>query len=584
MKRIFALTAALLGAALAGPADNSLVIGTSQEPPNIYDPWSTNNLAITAEINNWLGDGLIYPDNNGKVVAGIASKVPTSKNGGYKEVKKNGKIISNSLTFDINPKAKWSDGKPITVKDVQFWFKVQNDETTPAASRDPWDRATIKKHSDKKFTITFKPPFLFANTHAGSPSIAPSHIMESKWNSFKKSVKGKKGEAANEAWKKFISQFTTSKGLPKVVSGPFKVKSWSAGSSLVLERNKNHWRTPTGGADKYLQKVTYRFIPDTNTLKINMLSGQLDALSSIGIDFSQAIDLAKNKKFDTFFVPGAIWEHIDVNTRSPQGKKLGLDDKRVRQALLYAIDREKLVQALFNGKQPVSHSWVSTLADVYKKNLTPYKYNPEKAKKLLAAAGWKAGKGGILEKDGQKFKIRFSTTASNKVRERVQQILQAQWKKVGIQVDIQNYPPSVYFGPDFLPKGEEGKWDLAMYAWISDPTREEGNLFKGEAIPNKDNGFSGQNNSGWENAKYDKAQLAAQTEFNTAKRAKLFDTMQTVWAKEVPSIPLYNRSNPYSRAKGLVNYTFSAVTQYPTWDAYHIGWSKKGAKEFHKQK
>lgn len=583
MKKILALTAALLGAALAGPADNSLTIGTSQEPPNIYDPWNTNNLAVTAEINNWLSDSLMYLDNDGKLRAGIAKTIPTAKNGGYKVNKKNGKVISNSLTFTINPKAKWSDGKAITSNDFQFWLKVYKDKSTPVPDRSPWEDATIKAKNSKTFTITFKPPYLFAEK-AGNPSLAPAHVMEKQWNSFKKTVKGKDGEAANEEWKKFISKFTTSNNMPKVVSGAFTVKSWSAGSNIVLQRNKNHWRKPAGGSDKYLQRVTYRFIPNTNTLKINMISGQIDALSSIGVDFAQAIDLAKNKKFDTFFVPGAIWEHIDINTRSKKAKDLGLDKPEVRQALLYAIDREALVKSQFAGKQPVAHSWVSPLAETYKKNLTPYKYDLKKARALLAKAGYKPGKDGIMERNGKKLEITFSTTAANVVRERVQQILQNQWKKAGIKVNIQNYPPSVYFGPDFLSKGEEGKWDLAMYAWISNPLFEEGDLFKGEGIPTKKNGYSGQNNAGWKSAQYDKSHAAAKTEFNRPKRKKLFDKMQTAWAKEVPAIPLYYRSNPYSRAKGLVNYTFSAFTQYPSWDAYRVGWSKKGAKEVHKQK
>ncbi|WP_135229705.1 peptide ABC transporter substrate-binding protein [Deinococcus fonticola] len=587
MKKMLALSAFLLGAAVAGPANNSLVIGTSQEPPNINDPWNTNNLVISSEINQWTSAGFIGLDNDGKPYADIATQVPTLANGGYKLTKNaQGKVTSNSLTYTIRPNAKWSDGTPITVADVEFWLKVQNDERVPVPDRYPYDNAKLTKKDDKTFTLTFNPPYLFAEL-AGAPGIAPSKAMKAAWDAFDKDTKGMKpGEALNDKWTAFIGKFTTSSGLPKVVAGPFKPTSWRAGNSLTLTRNTNYWRKPQGGESKYIQTVIYRFIPNTNTLKVNVLSGQLDALSTVGLTFDQGLDMQKRQgnKFITYFVPGGTWEHIDVNTRGQKAKDLNLDDARIRQALMYAMDRPAITKALFDSKQPVSHVFINPLSPVYKKNVQVYNFDPAKAKALFAAAGWKPGSDGILEKNGKKFSLSFSTTAGNAVRERVQQILQAQWKAVGVQVNIQNYPASVFFGPDMLSKGAEGKWDLAMYAWSANPVFEEGDLFKSDGIPTSANGYSGQNNPGWSNAEYDKLHKASQTEFDAAQRLKNFDRMQTLWANDVPSLPLYFRSNPYTQVKGLVNYDFTAFNLYPSWDAYRVGWASKGAVSAHTQK
>ncbi|GGI79448.1 peptide ABC transporter substrate-binding protein [Deinococcus wulumuqiensis] len=587
MKKLLALSALLLGAAVAGPANNSLIIGTSQEPPNIYDPWSTNNLAITAEINGWMGAGLMYMDNGGKMLADIATKVPTAANGGYKVTRNSaGKVTSNSLTFTIRPDAKWSDGRAITAADFEFWLKVINDDRVLVPDRDPWDKAKITRGAnDRTFTITFSPPYLFAEK-AGAPGLAPAHIMQSAWNAFDSATKGQKGDAVTEQWKRFIGQYTTSSNLPKVVAGPFKPTAWRPGNSLTLTRNPNYWRKPAGGESKYLKTVTYRFISNTNTLKVNVLSGQLDALATVGLSFDQALDMRarQGSKFQTYFVPGAIWEHVDINTRGQRSRDLGLNDERVRQALLLATDREGLTKALFQGRQPVSHTFVNPLSAVYNANVTKYPFNQARARQLLDAAGWKVGSDGIRAKGGKKMTLTFSTTAGNAVRERVQQILQAQWKAVGVQVNIQNYPASVFFGPDMLSKGEDGKWDLAMYAWVSNPLFEEGSLFKGEGIPTESNGYAGQNYSGWKSAEYDRLFTASQTEFNTTTRKANLAKMQSLWAADVPSLPLYFRSNPYTVANGLVNYTFSAYTQYPTWDAYRVGWSQKGAVRAHTQK
>ncbi len=585
MKKTLALTAFLLGAALAGPANNSLVVGTSQEPPNIYDPWNTNNLAITSEINGYMGAGLTYQDDNGDTKADIATRVPTLANGDYKVVKDSkGDVIRNSVTYTIRKDAKWSDGAPIKVADFQFWLKLENDDRVPVPSRDPWDRAKISVNDADTFTITFEPPYLFADQV--SPGLAPSHIMGAAWNAFDAKTKNEKdAKVTNEEWKKFISSFTTARNLPKVVAGPFKPTAWRTGNSLTMTRNPAYWNQPKN-PENYVQTVTYRFIPNTNTLKVNILSGQLDAVSAVGLTFDQGTDLARNErnKYKTYFVPGAVWEHIDINARGQRAKDLDLDDPRMRQALLYAIDRDALTKALFQGKQAVSNSWIGPVSKLYKKDVNDYNVNVARAKQLFAALGWTPGSDGVLQKGGKKLTLNFSTTAGNSTRERVQQILQAQWKAVGVQVNIQNYPASVIFGPDFLSKGESGKWDMAMYAWSNNPVFEEGNLWKSAGIPTAANGYSGQNNPGWSNAEYDKLYKQARVEFNQADRIKLFDRMQAIWNAEVPSLPLYFRVNVYTKVPGLVNYTFSAITQYPSWNAANIGWASKGAVEEYKQK
>ncbi|WP_019587372.1 peptide ABC transporter substrate-binding protein [Deinococcus apachensis] len=586
MKKILSLSAFLLGTALAGPANNSLVVGTSQEPPNVLDYWATNNLAISTEVNNYMAAALIGIDNEGDLYPEIAATVPTLANGGYKVVKNAaGDVVRNSVTYTIRPDAKWSDGRAITPADFQFWLKVQNDERVPVPDRDPWENAKITVADKDTFTITYDPPYLFADQV--SPSAAPAHIMNAAWNAFDAATKNQKdAKAVNEQWTKFIGQFTTSRNLPKVVSGPFRPTSWRPGNSLSMTRNPNYWRKPQGGEDKYVQTVTYRFIPNTNTLKVNVLSGQIDAVSSVGLTFDQALDLQRSarNKFNVYFVPGAVWEHIDVNTRSPKAKDLDLDDPRMRQALLLSIDRDALVKALFQGRQPVSNNFVNPLSRVYNENVRDYNLNVAQAKQLFTQLGWKPGSDGILEKGGKKLILSFGTTAGNTTRERVQQILQNQWKQVGVQVNIQNYPASVFFGPDFLSKGQEGKWDLAMYAWTANPIFEQGDLFKADGIPTAANGYSGQNYSGWNNAEYNRLHKQALTEFNLADRIKLMDRMQTLWSNEVPSLPLYFRANPYTKVPGLVNYTFSAYSLYPSWDAYRIGWASRGAVEVNKQK
>lgn len=328
-----------------------------------------------------------------------------------------------------------------------------------------------------------------------------------------------------------------------------------------------------------MQSIEFRFIPNTNTLKVNVLSGQIDALATVGLTMDQILDLEKvrNKKFVADYVFSGTFEQISVANMGERAKSVGLTDRRVRQALTYAIDRAALTKALFQGKQVPYNTWVNPYSPLYKKDVPAYGYDPNKAKALLAAAGWKPGADGILAKDGVKMSLNFTTTAGTKVRERVQQILQDAWKKIGVDVKIQNYPASVVFGNDFAKHADDGKWDLFMFAWGSDAIFEDGTLFATSEIPTKDNGYTGSNYEKYSNPAYDALWKKSMVEFDAAARAKLYAQMQTIWNEDLPMIPLYSRVDAITHASALVNYDFTGNSVVPSWNAYQIGWASRGA-------
>lgn len=580
LARLTALSALSLGLALAGAANNSLIIGASQEPANILDPWRSNNLGIATEINDFMTARLTYLDNNGNMQTEIATRVPTLANGDYKLTKDaSGKVIRNSVTYTIRKEAKWSDGAPITPKDFAFWLRVVQDERVPVPTRNPWSDAKITIQDADTFTITYDPPYLFADKT--NPSLAPAHIMEKAYNAFDTAAAKMDAAKAGDAWKAFINQFTTVNSMPKVASGAFKPGTWRVGNRFTMLRNPNYWRKPPGGEDKYVQTVQYRFIPNTNTLKVNVLSGQVDALSTVGLTLDQALALEKSQrnKYKVFYFSAGTFEQISVANMGERSKSLGLQDKRVKQALLYSIDRAALTKALFGGKQIPINTWVNPYSSLYKKDVRVYNYDPAKAKALFAEAGWKPGSDGTLEQGGKKMILNYTTTAGNTVRERVQQILQAQWKAVGVQVNIQNFPASVVFGNDFAKHADDGKWDMFMFAWGSDAILEDGTLFATSEIPSKDNGYTGSNYEKYSNPAYDALWKQSMVEFDSAARAKLYDKMQVIWNEDLPMLPLYSRMDSYTRLVGLVNYDFNGSSLTPAWNAYQIGWASRGAVE-----
>jgi peptide/nickel transport system substrate-binding protein len=273
---------------------------------------------------------------------------------------------------------------------------------------------------------------------------------------------------------------------------------------------------------------------------------------------------------------------------------LQLQDKRTRQALIFAMDRETVAEDLRGGTAKVTNNFVNSVASVYSEaGLTKYNYNPERSKQLLAALGWKAGSDGILERNvgGRtvKFVLEYVTTAGNAVRERDQQFYKDNFKRVGIDVRFNNAPSSVVFDDAFIAQASSGKWKgVFQFAYVQQPLTEDLGLYYCEDassktvkdnVPTKDNGFAGQNIGGWCNAAYDKLWDQARREFNPTERRKLLAEAQKIWNEELPAIPLYERTDLYTARKGLRNYTWNAATRYPSALAWQVGWSQNGQKE-----
>jgi len=610
MKRVKLLTlgiAVVVGLALAGPRTNSLVIGASQEPRVLGDAWAfVSSAAIASEIENFLWVGLEYIDINGKDQPLLATEVPTTENGRVKVTDVGDGKKRIDIHYTLRDDIYWSDGTPITSADVQFYYEVGKYPGAPVQDPSYWNRLKLTVQDERNFTVTYEPAY-FYDLVGSAIGIAPAHVMKGEWEKTKAEIAKldpeKDAAKITELFQGFVSKFSTPNALNSgkmVYSGPFVLKKWVPGSSLEMERNPKFFITPPGGADKYVQKVTYRFIGDTNALLVAILGGGIDATSSVALTFDQArapqlVRRAKGR-FDIWAVPGVIWEHAEVNKFSnvQEVKDLMLDNPKTRQAILYAMNRQGLVDAFFDGLQPVANTWVHFADPNANPNVKKYPYDPEKAKQLLAELGWKDLDGdGYLERktdDGRtvKFEIEYVTTAGNRIRERTQVFFQNDLKKVGIKVKINNAPSSVVFSNDFFSKAYDGSWKgLFEFAWLFGIVDDAGvftckDYITGEDyVPTPENNYSGVNFN-WCNKEFDQLRAKAMIEFDAAKRKQYWQRMQEIWAEELPALPYYWRSNPLVVKKGLVNFvssTYFGSFGYPTTNAWLIGWAENGAKQ-----
>jgi peptide/nickel transport system substrate-binding protein len=429
-------------------AKKQLTIGITQEFENLNPIIS--QMAASSYIYYTVGHPIASIDADWKWQCWLCTSMPSLENKKARRVKVGGKdkIVAE---WEIKENAKWGDGTPVTGHDVRLSWEIGKSPNVSVGSKDIWERVEkveVDAKNPKKFTLTFQEA-RYDFYQLGTFFVIPAHIEGPVWEK----TKGEVGAYEKQ------SKYTTEPTNPGLYSGPFVVKEIKLGSHVVVERNPHFYGSPAK-----FERLVFRLIPNTQTLEANLLSGTIDMVSELGMSFDQALAFEKRVKgnrnlsnrFDVQFRDGMVYEHIDFNLRNPIVK-----DLKVRQALLYGVDRGRLVEALFEGRQKVALHNIHPLDVYYTDKVEKYDYNPEKAKELLDQAGWKVGAGGIRHKNGERLTLTLMTTAQNKTRELVQVYLQEEWKKIGVDIQIRNEPARVFFGETVRKAAYP---HLAMYA------------------------------------------------------------------------------------------------------------------------
>ena len=350
------------------------------------------------------------------------------------------------------------------------------------------------------------------------------------------------------------SAYETDTTNPGLWYGPYRITQVVSGSYVVLEPNPL-WK----GKKPAFKRITVRAIENTGAMTANLLSGSIDYIAGeIGLTLDQALAFEKRhgKRFHVLYKPSLIYEHIDLNFDNPI-----LADRRVRQALLYAIDRQTITKQLFEGHQPIATSSVHPLDTVYDPNVPKYPYDPKRAKALLEEAGWTEMRGGIrYDKKGRRLQLDFMTTAGNKSRELVQQAIQSEWRQVGVDARIRNEPPRVFFGETVRKRRFSA---MAMYAWTSSPENIPRSTLYSKMIPSEANNWSGQNYPGYRSAKMDKLLDAVEVQCEPKQNLQLWYDIQTLYATDLPALPLFYRANAFIMPPWLKGVTPTG-NQYPS--------------------
>ena len=502
MKKLQRITAFLLAAALAvtmfgcgGSSDAVSGSGTGESGeeisqivlPIIADPGTMNplNAKSTAEVvmARVFFNGLCrYDPETYEPAPSLAERWETSEDG-------------LTWTFYLRQDVKWHDGEPFTAEDVKFSMDTFLSPEFLGArylgeveSTEVVDDYTVKFHMSNPFPA-------FASYMINRFMIAPKHLLEGT-------------DIANNT--------AFNKEMP-IGTGAYKMVEYIPGEQIVCEANPDYFL----GAPK-IDRVIFKVLPDSNTQIAQLKTGELDLVS---IEAFNLPSIENDENIDILSFMNSKWYALHLNNNFPL-----FQDKTVRQAIAYAIDRDLLVQSVLQGHGiPAASPIIPNLEWAFADDIEPYPYDPEKSKELLAQAGWTDTDGdGILDKDGEKFSFTLQVIKGNPTVEQTCTILQQEFKDIGMDVQMQSYEFATWVTEVRDARSGENM-SQAWVCWMTPEAEPDGNF----AYFHSSNAETGSNFTSYKSAEADKALEEGRYGLTQEERKEAYHRFQEIIHEDV---------------------------------------------------
>ena len=497
-----------------------------QNTPNSLNPILATNTTESA-IGRLLFDPLVSVDASGeKQVPILAETVPTLENGGISK-------DQLTLTYHLRKNVLWHDGVPFTSADVKFtWDAIVNGRNNVVSttgyslvkSVDTPDDHTVVFHMKQRFSPA-------VNTIFGESDdpfeVLPAHLL---------------AKLPNINNVPFNSQ--------PVGTGPFRFKEWARGDHVELVANDKYFL----GAPK-LRTILIKIIPDENTELNQLRAHELDWQFEASPDQYQAIKSIEG--INVVLQDKNEIERIQFNTKHPP-----LDDVRVRRALAYAIDRDKLTRTLTFGSATTADQDLPPFMWAHSSSVTRYPYDLAKAKALMKDAGWTPGSDGVLQKNGKRLSLEMVTNNSNVTRRAGVVQVQSMLRALGVDLEIKLYSGALLFNTmQFGGILQNGKYDLSWNGWVAGIDPDQSSIYLCDARPPH-----GNNTSFYCNAKMDEAQEVALTNFDIPTRKKAYTEIEALASGDLPLLSIWWPRQIQPVNPDLKGFTPNPVTE--TWNAY----------------
>ncbi len=533
-RRVFVLLVALAGVAgcarVASDGSRATTRGATVRFDVAADPANLNPLFAHADAGNveqQLAHLAFEPfydlDAHGKPVPELLAEIPSVANGGLS-------TDGRTIVYHLRPNVRWSDGAPLTARDVLFTLHAILDPHNPVGSHEGYDlidRAdapaprTVRLHLEHAWAPALATFF----TYGTSPQyVLPEHVL------------AKQGALATAAFN----------AAPTVGDGPYTFVSWQRGDRLTYVANPRYWRGVPA-----VERIDVRVVPDPGTNLTLLQAGELDFNL---IAPAQQATLRTSPGLAYAYASTALIAGIALNLAHPP-----LDDVRVRRALAQAIDRNGISAKVTLGRYPVADSDRPRFSFAYDAGVAEPRYDTAAADRAFDAAGWMRGPGGFRRKNGKKLSLTYVQFPETTTGVRAAALVQRELFERGIDVTIK----SISNAQLFLPARDggalaSGNFDLAYVPWSMGADPDDRFLV----------GCAGgaKNYMRYCDRDVDALEVRAAAEPDRAKRKAAYGAIDRRIARDVPIVYLFNPDYIYAHGARLRGFEPNAFG--PTWNAY----------------
>jgi peptide/nickel transport system substrate-binding protein len=437
------------------------------------------------EIGSFVYNGLVKYDKDYHIVGDLAESWQVASD-------------ELSITFHLRKGVKWHDGRELTADDVLFTYRFMIDPKTPTPYSGDFllvkSAETLDRHT---FRVHYSKPFAPALISWGM-WILPKHLLEGK----------------------DVRQSPLNRH--PVGTGPYLFRQWKTGEKIELVANPDYFE-----GRPYIQNLIYRIIPDSATLFLELKSGGVDWSGLSPLQYQRQTDGPEFRRtFRKYRYPANAYTYLGMNLKDPR-----FADKRVRQAISYAINKEEIIKAVLLGLGAEATGPYKPDTWVYNPRVRRYPYDPEQAKRLLAEAGWKDDDGdGILEKDGRPFRFTILTNQGNEERKMAAEIIQKRLKRIGIEVEIRIAEWASFI--NYFIKNR--RFETVILGWT---TGQDPDLYdiwhSSKTLPDEFNFVS------FQNREVDRLIDEGRHTFDQKRRKECYNRIQAILAEEQPYVFLY---------------------------------------------
>jgi peptide/nickel transport system substrate-binding protein len=466
------------GEAAAPAFGDTIIMGSIGDASTLLPVLAADS--ASSDINGLVYSGLVRYDKNLQIEGELAESWEVSED-------------NLTITFNLRQGVKWHDGTPFTAEDVLFTYQLYIDPETPTAYAERYRQVDKAEVLDPHtFRVSYKQPLATALISWGV-AIHPKHLLE--------------GQDVTRS----------PLGRAPIGTGPYRFVEWRPGERVVLEANTDYFE-----GSPHISRVLYRIIPDPSTMFLELQSGGLDYMGLTPLQFARQTETPHfQRRFAKYQYPASSYVYLGYNMRRPL-----FQDKRVRQAISHAIDKQEIIDGVLLGLGQEAIGPYKPGTWQHNPDVRRYPHDPEKARQLLAEAGWRDTDGdGILDKDGRPFSFTIVTNQGNDQRIKAGEIIQRRLREVGIDMRLRVIEWASFLKEFINP----GNFDATIMGWTIPPDPDSYDVWHSSKTRVGELNFVN-----FQNAEVDELLEKGRRTIDQNERKKYYDRFQEILAEEQP--------------------------------------------------